>query len=151
MPKHVFQVTGACHCGNVSLDIDWPGPVEDIKVRTCGCTFCQKHGGAWTSDPDATLRITIDDSSLLSRYRFGTETADFLLCRICGVVPAVVSEIDDQLYAVVNVHAFTNINTRALERSATDFDGEGTDSRLERRKKNWIATVTVHEKRTLPD
>lgn len=143
MPKANSGVTAACHCGNIRLDIQWPGPVADIKVRNCGCTFCQKHGGAWTSHPDASLDIAVRDPSLLNRYRFGTKTADFLLCRNCGVVPVVVSEIDDQLYAVVNVNAFTHVDTDSLERSATDFDGEETGSRLARRKKNWIGRVTI--------
>lgn len=145
MSKQSLKVTGACHCTNIRIALDWPGAAADIKIRNCGCSFCVKHGGAWTSHPEAALRISINDTALLTRYRFGTKTADFLLCKTCGVVPAVVSEIDGRLYAVVNVNTFSNVDTGALERSGTDFDGENTGSRLERRKKNWIGDVSIAE------
>lgn len=143
----VTNISAACHCGNLRLDIGWPGPADGIKVRNCSCSFCVKHGGAWTSHPDARLRITINDAGALTRYRFGTKTADFLLCQTCGVVPAVVCEMEGSLYAVVNVNTFSNLDTCELEQSSTDFDGENTGSRLERRRKNWIGTVSIAENR----
>lgn len=140
-------ITASCHCSNINLELDWPGPINAIRIRNCGCSFCIKHGGAWTSHPDAKLRIEIIDAASVSRYRFGTQTADFLLCRTCGVVPAVVSEIEGRLYAVVNVNTFTNFDISSLESSSTDFDGESTGSRLERRQKNWIGNVSMTENR----
>jgi hypothetical protein len=35
------------------------------------------------------------------------------------------------------------IDLSALKRSPTNFDGEGTGERLDRRKRNWIRTVTI--------
>ncbi len=46
-------------------------------------------------------------------------------------------------YAVVNVSAFDNVDISALSRSPTNFDGEDTDSRLDRRKRNWIQHVQI--------
>ena len=60
-----------------------------------------------------------------------------------GVVPFVTSAIDDHLYAVVNVNTFDGINLSSLARTATNFDGERTDERLERRKRNWIPNVRI--------
>lgn len=139
------KIAGGCHCGNLGFKLDWPGPAEEIKVRNCSCSFCLKHGGAWTSHPEAALRMSTRDPALLTRYLFGTKTADFLLCNTCGVVPAVVSEIEGRLYAVVNVNTFSNVDTTTLERTSTDFDGENTGGRLERRKKNWIGDVSIAE------
>jgi hypothetical protein len=85
----------------------------------------------------------IKDSSFVSKYRFGTKTADFYVCSVCGVVPFVISKIDDRLYAVVNVSSFEEIGTLSFSSSSTDFDGEDTGSRLERRKRNWIANVKI--------
>ena len=47
--------------------------------------FCRAHGARTTSDPNGAMRIRIRDSEKLQRYRFGLKTADFLICRACGV------------------------------------------------------------------
>jgi len=53
----------------------------------------------------------------------------------------VLSDIGDNQYAVVNVNTFEDIGGFTLSCSSTDFDGEDTESRLERRKRNWIPKV----------
>lgn len=134
-------IRGSCHCGNIQFTLAWnPDPAE-IPARACTCSFCVKHGGVWTSYPVGVLRVTVDDPALKSTYAFGTKTADFHVCSRCGVVPVVTSRIDDRLYAVVSVNAFDGIDPALLRRSPASFDGEGTDSRLARRQRNWIADV----------
>jgi hypothetical protein len=138
-------INGSCHCGNLRLILSWPESDSEIRVRECGCTFCQKHGGSWTSHRDSELGITISDQSLVSIYNFGTNAADFYVCSVCGVVPFVLSDIDDKKFAVVNINTFDNIDDFVLARSSTDFDGEDVGSRLERRKRNWISKVRLDE------
>ena len=136
-------IRGSCHCGNVRFVLRWPESESRISVRRCSCTFCQKHTGAWTSHRDSVLRIEVDDRSLVTRYRFGTETADFYVCSVCGVVPLALSEIDNCQYAVVNVNTFEDIGSLSMCGSTSNFDDEDTGSRLERRKRNWIPDVLV--------
>ncbi len=138
-----MRIEGKCHCGAIAFVLQWPGEGSTIPVRACSCTFCTKHGGVYTSHRDAELAAVIHDRALVSRYRFGTETADFYLCSRCGVVPFVTSAIEGNLYAVVNVNSFEGIDPSRFSRAVTDFDGETTESRLERRKRNWIPSVTV--------
>ena len=138
-----MRIEGKCHCGNIRYALDWPGDGTDIKIRACGCSFCVKHGGSWTSHRDSELIAEARDASLVSKYKFGTRTAEFYVCSRCGAVPFVTSEIDDHLYAVVNVNTFEGIDPSSLMRTATNFDGEGTGDRLERRKRNWIPTVRI--------
>jgi hypothetical protein len=137
------RIEGSCHCGNIRFELHWPGAAEDIVLRRCGCTFCRMRTGSWTSHVDARLDATLGDPQQVSRYRFGTGTADFHVCSICGVVPFVTSEIEGRLYAVVNVLTFRNVYTTSLECASTDFDGEATGDRLDRRKRNWIPDVRV--------
>jgi hypothetical protein len=138
-------IRGKCHCGNIGFSLAWePDPLE-IPARACGCTFCTKHGGVWTSNPKGALEIAIKDASLVSKYAFGTRTADFHVCARCGIVPVVTSTIDDHVYAVVSVNAFEGIDPSLLRRSPASFDGEGTDSRLARRKRSWIPDVRWEE------
>ena len=82
------------------------------------------------------------DAQQVSRYAFGTETADFHVCKQCGVAPLVTSMIDEKLYAVVNVNTFENLDASLLHRASSTVDGENTHDRLARRKRNWIADVT---------
>lgn len=138
-----MRIEGRCHCGNVRYVLDWPGEASGIQLRNCGCTFCTKHGGSWTSHRDAALAAEVRDASLVSRYRFGTKTAEFHVCARCGVVPFVTSEIDGTLYAVVNGNTFESVSPASLARTPMDFDGEGTGERLERRKRNWIRNVRI--------
>lgn len=143
MTEKKTKIEGSCHCGNISFELLWPGKATDVVIRKCGCTFCQKRDGSWTSHISAELAAVIDDPSLVSKYRFGTKTADFYVCSVCGIVPFVVSEIEDKQFAVVNVCAFDNVDLSSLSSAATNFDGEDADSRLERRARNWIPNVSI--------
>lgn len=146
--QEVTTIDGTCHCGNIPFVLRWPESETDIPIRKCDYTFCQKHTAAWTSHRSAEQAIKINDRSRISKYNFGTKTADFFVCSVCGVVPFVLSEIDDQQYAVVNVNTFENIGNFSLSTSSTNFDGEDTVSRLERRKRNWISNVLLNASAT---
>jgi len=139
-------IHGKCHCGNIAFDLDWDPDPAEIPARECTCSFCRKHGGVWTSTPHGRLEVRIEDPAHVSRYAFGTRTADFHLCTRCGVVPVVTSRIDGATYAVVSVNAFEGVDPSRLARAAASFDGEGADTRLERRKRNWIAHVRFVER-----
>jgi hypothetical protein len=134
-------IRGKCHCGNIAFSLTWEPDPAQIPARACGCSFCTKHGGVWTSNPKGALDVTIEDPSLVSKYAFGTRTADFHICGRCGIVPLVTSTIDGRLYAVVSVNALEGIDQKMLNRAAADFEGEATEDRLARRKRNWIADV----------
>src|ERR1700741_1930816 len=134
-------INGKCHCGNISFVLDWSPEPTQIPARACSCTFCSKHGGIWTSCPTGSLKVNVRDPTRVSRYAFGTETAEFHICARCGIVPVVTSRIEGHLYAVVSVNAFEGIDPGLLQRAAASFDGETEDTRLARRKRNWIAAV----------
>ena len=87
--------------------------------------------------------MTVTDQAKVTKYKFGTNTADFYVCAICGIVPFVLSEIDDKTFAVVNVNAFVDTGGVSTARTPTDFDNESKASRLERRERIWIPNVVV--------
>jgi hypothetical protein len=134
-------IDGRCHCGNISFALAWPADTPEIPARACGCSFCVKHGGVWTANPRASLTVVVRDRALVSEYIFGTRTAAFHVCSRCGAVPFVTSEIANHLYAVVNVNTFENVDGSSLRRVSADFEGEDVESRLARRKRNWIGEV----------
>jgi hypothetical protein len=134
-------IRGKCHCGNVSFALAWEPDPKEIQARMCGCTFCVKHGGVWTSNPRGSLEIRIEDRALVPGYEFGTKTAQFHVCGRCGIVPVVTSRVEGRLYAVVSVNAFEGVDAAMIKKAPASFDGEGTDSRLERRQRSWIPDV----------
>jgi hypothetical protein len=132
---------GNCHCRNISFTLTWDPDPAEIPVRACTCSFCTKHGNVWTSNPKGALRIAIAQREQVGRYTFETRTAEFLVCSRCGIVPVAASRIDGNVYAVVNANTFAGIDPSLLRRSSVSFDGEAETSRLDRRKRNWIADV----------
>ena len=138
-------IHGKCHCGNISFSLTWEPDPAEIPARACSCSFCVKHGGVWTSNPTGALDVIVQEPSLVCRYAFGTRTAEFHICARCGIVPVVTCRIDDRLYGVVSVNAFEDVDPSLLRRTSASFDGEGTENRLARRKRNWIANVKFIE------
>ncbi|MFO1340447.1 MAG: hypothetical protein U1F53_19870 [Burkholderiaceae bacterium] len=138
-------IQGRCHCGNIAFALTWPDAQAEIPARACGCSFCQKHGGVWTSNPQGELDVTLREPAAVSHYAFGTGTADFHVCARCGVVPLVTSRIEGQLYAVVSVNAFEGVDPARLKKAPISFDGEDEAARLARRQRGWIPTVRVRE------
>jgi hypothetical protein len=46
-----MDITGSCHCRNISFRLAWEPQPTEIQARACTCSFCVKHGGVWTSNP----------------------------------------------------------------------------------------------------
>ena len=136
-------IEGGCHCGNVSYRLVWPVEDDVIPARACGCSFCRPRRATYTSHPEARLEAVIRDRDRLSRYRFGTQTADFYVCRRCGGMTFAVSQINGRDHAVVNVSTLDDAEAMSFDLSSTDFDGETVDERLERRARNWIPNVNI--------
>lgn len=141
-------IHGSCHCRNLTFELTWDPDPSEIPARACDCSFCTKHGGVWTSNPRGTLTVSVEQPSLVSRYSFGTGTAVFHICSRCGIVPVVTSDIDHQLYAVVNVNAFNDVAPSLVRRAPISLDDENVESRLARRKRGWIAKVAYVERGT---
>lgn len=134
-------ISGSCHCGNISFELLWEPEPAEVPARACTCSFCTKHGGVWTSCPTGSLAVSIADPANVSQYVFGTKTARFHICKKCGVVPVVTSEIDRKTYAVVSVNAFQGVDRSLLKPASVTFDVEDERSRLARRTRSWIPNV----------
>ena len=73
----------------------------------------------------------------LSRYRFGLGTAEFLVCRTCGVyVGAVMSEAGSA-YAIVNVNALATPEVFAATTVPVSYERELEAERRARRRSRW--------------
>ena len=95
---------GGCHCGNLRLTLRLSQAPADTRVRACGCSFCRAHNTRTTSDPDGSVDIDAADWSLVEPYRFGTGTAEFLICKRCGVYVGAIGETAAGIRAVINTN-----------------------------------------------
>ncbi len=133
---------GRCHCGNIAVTFETAQDPARIQPRTCGCTFCRRHGATWTTDPAGSLEIRVRDPALLSRYRFALRTSEFFLCRECGVHVAAVCDIDGATYASLNANVLEDRDAFTQPPKPVDYEDEDVARRMARRRRSWTpATV----------
>jgi ribosomal-protein-alanine N-acetyltransferase len=99
------EVGGGCYCGNIRLVVAFSRELSAYHPRACDCDFCQKHGALYVSDPQGELTIQIHEPHCVSHFRQGSNTAEMLLCRTCGVLVGAVYREPDQVFGTVNAQA----------------------------------------------
>ncbi|HEU0224309.1 MAG TPA: hypothetical protein VFR29_02645 [Steroidobacteraceae bacterium] len=132
---------GSCHCGAVGYEFHTGLPPPAWSVRACQCTFCLKHAGVYTSDPQGSVRFVVKDPALLMRYRFGHETADFVFCGRCGGYLGAITEEGGQELAVLNIHALDPLPADLPSAQPMSYEGETTGDRNSRRGKRWTPVL----------
>jgi len=131
-----YAYSGACHCRNLEVRLDSDKTPDELGVRRDTCSFCTKHHAVYTSDPGGEVHLTCREESLVERYRFGTRTAEFLLCRACGVFVA--ATMAGPVVAVVNVNVLEGCAAfLAHPISVLDVGDESVEQRLARRRARW--------------
>ena len=128
---------GSCHCGALGFTYRTALPGERWSIRACQCSFCRLHDALSTSDPTGALDFAVREPELLQRYRFGGRTADFLLCRRCGVYIGAQMTADGHGLGIVNVHALRQPPSGLPQPLAMSYDGETATERRERRLQRW--------------
>jgi hypothetical protein len=98
----MHTLSGGCHCGNILLELELSQDPSAYRPRACDCTFCSKHGAAYISDAQGSLRIQIGAERDSRMYRQGSGIAECLLCANCGVLVGALYRCDGQTYAAVN-------------------------------------------------
>lgn len=86
------------------------------------------------------MRFIAHDAKAIHRYRFGSKTADALLCRSCGVYVGVILEADAKTYGVVNVNVFDDQAPFARDAETMNYEHESAVERIARRKAKWTPT-----------
>jgi len=138
-----MEHTGGCHCGNLRLSLRLTEAPEAVRLRACGCSFCRAHATRTVSDPQGSVEVWAADWAQVEPYRFGSGTAEFLVCRRCGVYIAAVSETAAGTRAVVNTNSLDSRARFTQPPAPVDHDGEKLADRLARRARNWTPAI-VH-------
>jgi diamine N-acetyltransferase len=136
----VFE--GSCHCGAIGFTFRTLSSPDSWRVRACQCRFCRRHGARTTADPNGNVSFRVSDDSQVQRYRFALGTADFLLCRECGVYIAAVLTSPRGQFSTVNVNTISGLRNVA-DAAATSYDGESSDQRQQRRQCQWTPVVNA--------
>lgn len=129
---------GGCHCRDIRVVLRLSKPPEGTPLRACGCSFCRAHETRTAADPGGLFELQADDWSLVEPYRFGSRTAEYILCRRCGVYVAALCETTAGLRAVVNVNCLDDRAAFTAIPSVARYDGETVEARLARRAVAWM-------------
>jgi len=136
-----MEHVGGCHCGNIHVHLRLSQRPQDSPLRACACTFCRAHNTRTVADPDGQFELWADDWSLIEPYRFGSRTADYLVCRRCGVYVAAVCETSAGTRAVVNTTCLADRASFTQVPATSDYEGETAEARLSRRAVNWMPAI----------
>jgi len=131
----MHRIEGGCHCGNLSFVFEIAKPLEELGLRACQCSFCRAHNARTTSDPNGAFRLSVMDEGKLSR--FGLKTADFLICKQCGVFVGALMTADGKSWITVNANAFTPPPPADFPIAPNDYGAEDEAGRIARRKAKW--------------
>ena len=139
MTAHRFE--GGCHCGNLSYVFEASAGLDVLGLRADMCSFCRAHGARNASDPNGAMRISVREPANLERYRFGLKTADFLICKTCGVYIGAMLADGGKAWFTVNVNSFSACPPLDFPMVPHDFDAEDVPTRIARRKARWTPVV----------
>jgi hypothetical protein len=138
-----YRFEGGCHCGNLSYVFEASARLDVLGVRACMCAFCRAHSARNTSDPNGLMRIAVRDSANLERYRFALRTADFLVCKICGVYIGALLPSREGNWFTVNVNTFKDRPPLDFPLVPHVFDTEDTKGRVARREARWTPVAEI--------
>lgn len=136
-----MKYSGGCHCGNIRIEFETGIDPGAIEVRTCQCSFCRKHGSRAVADPAGRLVVRVEREALLQRYSFGLETADYLICRRCGVYVAAVAAGEPEPRGIAIVNCLEDQHLFSRTPIAISYDVENIDERKARRRQRWTPTT----------
>lgn len=136
-----YAVSGGCHCGNIRVDLELTTEPSSRHPRACDCDFCRKHGAAYVSDPQGSLRLKIDDRSRTNAYRQGSDLAEMLLCTRCGVLVGALYRSAGRIYATLNVRVLEGASFGAEQ--TVSPKKLGADDKISRWRELWFSDVKV--------
>ena len=131
--------SGQCHCGKLKASFETQKTPQALGVRTCSCDFCRRHGAINISDPEGEVVVDAKADDVI-RYRFALRTADFLICKQCGVYIAAVTGEGANIRSTINVAGLRMIEFLGIEEAPMQYGAEDAAARVARRAAKWTPT-----------
>jgi hypothetical protein len=132
-----MKLEGGCHCGRLRVMFTTARALTELPLRACQCTFCRRHGGLTTSDPEGEVVLTVTEVPEGGWYRFGMGMTDFWVCPRCGVYVGGYVEVGGEGRAVVNTRALDAAAEFTQAPAPMDYGQETPEGRLQRRGRVW--------------
>jgi hypothetical protein len=83
------------------------------------------------------MQIRVRDGAQMERYRFALRTADFLICKVCGVYIGALLPDGDKGWFTVNVNTFRDPPPPDFPLEPIVYDAENAKDRVGRRETKW--------------
>ena len=132
-----IEYLARCHCGALSARYRTAIAPAEWSVRACQCLFCRAHGSLTTSDPAGSLSFAARPEEKLQRYRFDSRSADFLICRECGVFIGARCSIPRGDFGVLNLLTLRPQIAALPPPTLVEFGHESAGERAHRRAAGW--------------
>jgi len=132
---------GGCHCGAIGYTYTTLLAPARWPVRLCQCSFCRGHGTRSTSDPAGEVTFHFDRPEFLRRYRFALRTADYLVCKECGIYVGAVLLSGRGAQAMINLNTLRDPPKGLCPGKAVNHDDETGEIRRGRRVQTWTPVV----------
>ena len=133
---------GGCHCGNIQVWFETEISPADFKPRSCQCSFCRKHSTRALSDTNGNIHLSVTSKAELNRYKFGHNSAEFLICTRCGVYVSAYMPDGNKAYANVMANALRD-HEAFPPGIPINYGVENETNKLKRRRGVWsYATLT---------
>lgn len=128
---------GGCHCGALEFTYHTRIGPRSWASRACQCSFCRAHGAVVVSDPAGSAQFRYVQPDRLRRYRFSFRTADYLVCRECGVYIGAVMMTGNGAVAAVNLNALRERPRGLRAPKLVNYRDESLEQRRARRRGTW--------------
>ena len=136
-----MRMDGGCHCGRLRVSFTTEKVTAELPLRACQCSFCRRHGGLTTSDPDGEVVLSVGEIPAGGWYRFAMGMTDFWVCPRCGVYVGAFVETGGQGRAVVNVRVLEAAGEFTQAPAPMDYGQETREGRLDRRARVWTPAL----------
>ena len=83
------------------------------------------------------MEFLIHEPALISRYRFGLRTAEFMVCTRCGTYVGARMEAGQGAYGIISVRALSPMPAGLTDPVPMSYDGEDVGARGRRRESRW--------------
>ena len=95
------------------MELRLEGEIDLSRAARCDCSFCRRRAAPNVSVPVAQLSV-VKGQDALTRYSWGTGTAQHFFCRYCGIYTHHRRRSDPSVYGV-NLGTIEGVNPAEFE------------------------------------
>lgn len=137
MSRSLRVYYGTCYCGLQRINFKTIFEPAEWDVRACQCSFCTSHSARTTSDPLGIIELKLNEKEIF-KYRFALATADFLLCKVCGLYLGALLTHEGKQFMTVNISVFDFQVKKTLPQARpVQYSEESARERIIRRSMKW--------------